>query len=636
MNYIPQLASLLLEISNNSKLNNKILEKFIKPAKQGIDADFSINCFTLNKILNLDGVEIAQNFAEKFNEDVLKHYPIVNFIKNDGPYLNISLNKCLISKDIFSQIYSNIDKYIASYFQENEKNQTLVVEFPSPNTNKPLHLGHVRNILLGQAISTLNEKVQNKVFKANLINDRGIHICKSMWAYEKFGFNTTPEKENRKSDHFIGDYYVKFAQEEKKLKNGLEESISLLNNQMKLPPIDRNNKLISKLEKKISQTEYGKMQSEVKQMLVDWENGVPKIRALWRKMNDWAEQGFIDTYNKFEIIHDKTYYESEIYNKGKDIVIEGLKKGIFEQLDDGAVVANFKKKGLPKQKVLIRRDGTTLYSTQDIYLAFQKMNDFHYDKSIYVIGNEQNMQLRTIFEILKKLGMKADNFHYSYGMINLTTGKMKSREGNVVDADNIVEELNEIALKEVKKRYDTLSEKDMKNRASIIAMAALRFFIIKYDYSRDFLFDMEKSISFEGETGPYILYSYARICSINRKAIELGISVPFNPVTNKISKIPIFKLDILSLLKDKHEEELISMLRNFPKVVSDSAKGLKPHILARFLYELAQEFTGFYHSCKIIGEGDNLQLARLWLIEAIRIVLKNGLAMLNIRVLNEM
>ncbi|UYP47434.1 Arginine--tRNA ligase [Candidatus Lokiarchaeum ossiferum] len=636
MDYILGLAQFFEKLLENKNLTSKKLSKFIKPAKKGLKIDFAMNCFALKRDLNKDGPEIAQDIINLITEDVLLHFPFIAAIEGDGPYINIILNKASMAADIFPQILSDVRTYAKSHYLKTQKSARLVVEYPSPNTNKPLHLGHVRNMLLGQSLSLINQKVDNTVFQTNLFNDRGIHICKSMWAYQKFGEKKTPESENRKSDHFVGDFYVKFAQEEARLKNGLEDQIAQLENERKKPLPDQNVAYINQLTREIDATDYGKMQKELKQMLVDWENKDPEVRALWRMMNDWAEMGYKKTFEIFKIKHDKTYFESEIYNKGKEIVVQGLKKGVFEELEDGAIIAKFKKKGLPKQKVFVRRDGTTLYATQDLYLAYSKMADFNYDRSIYVIGNEQNMQLRTIFAVLNRLGMKAENFHYSYGMINLTTGKMKSREGTVVDADDILEELELLALDAIRERYDDLDETVVVERAHVIAMAALRFFILKYDYARDFLFDPKQSIAFEGETGPYILYSYARICSVFRKAIKENIHVPFDPITSEKEMLLTFDSNLVKEYTDSHEQSLIEYLQRYPEVMTDSARHLKPHLLTRYLYELAQEFTRFYHACPILQENVEIQTARLWLIEVVRIVLKDGLQTLNIEVLNEM
>ncbi len=633
MDFKKRLAEELSDILDDSAISIQFLSQIIKKAKKNIDADFAINGFALKKYLKQDGLEIAKEIHKSFSSR-LNQNPFIQAVFIDGPYLNFKFNKKIIAKEVMIQIFEDVNSYASSNFNKREKPERVVIEYPAPNTNKPLHLGHIRNMLLGQTLSKINQCAKNEVFQVNLLNDRGIHICKSMWAYDKYGENKTPESENLKSDHFVGKYYIKYAQEESRVKKYIQKKINLLEYEIKKSPEDQNIDIIQELRQNINRSKYGILQKELKDMLIAWEEKDKKVRNLWRKMNDWAENGFNQTFETFKIQHDKTYFESKFYDKGKKIVENGIKKGIFEKLEDGAVIINFDKKKLPKRKVLIRKDGTSLYITQDLHLAHQKMEDFNYDKSIYVIGNEQDMQLRVLFEILKKLDMKAENIHYSYGMINLTSGKMKSREGIIVDADDIVEELESLALNEVKKRYSNLSKNEMEKRAIVIALASLRFFIIKYDYSRDFVFDPKKSLEFEGETGPYILYSYARICSIFKKAMEKNIETPYDPIEDKISEKLI--IENLSLLGDEHEYNLIELLYSYPDIISNSVNQMKPHILARYLYELAQEFTGFYHSCPIIKEKSQLRNVRLLLCESIRRVLKHGLGLLTIDVLTEM
>ncbi|MCF2141983.1 MAG: arginine--tRNA ligase [Candidatus Lokiarchaeota archaeon] len=636
MNYAESIAEILADIIKNPDLPASKLVNFIESANKKVNADFTIICFKLQKILKLKGPEIAQNLAHEFTPSLLAKYPMIERIEAVGPYLNFHINKKIMAKDVIQEIFSDVHKYSLSKMFDNFKPQKIVVEYPSPNTNKPLHFGHVRNMLLGQALSRMNSKIGHFVYETNLLNDRGIHICKSMWAYQKFGKNRTPKTEGKKPDHFVGDYYVKFAIEENRLLKEVEEQLKELELEKKKTSEMQDFEKINKLQQEIDKTPYGQMQKELQQMLIDWENHVPEVRALWKKMNSWAEQGFQETFQLFNIKHTKTYYESQIYDKGKNLVLQGLKKGIFEQLSDGAIVARFSKKGLPKQKVLIRSDGTSLYITQDLYLAHQKYDDFSYDQSIYVIGNEQNMQMKTLFELLTKLGMPLNNIHYSYGMIRLTSGKMKSREGTVVDADDVVKELQELAKNEIKKRYPFLDLLEVNNRAFRIAMAALRFFILKYEYTRDFIFDPEQSISFEGETGPYILYAYARICSIFRKGLEKKIPVPYNPDENSVNQnYQVSSIDF-NLLIHEEEKALISLLYQYPDKLKYAAETLRPHELMRYLLDIAQYFTRFYHVCPILSENSTLQAARLALCEAVRLILKDILNLFEIQELNEM
>ncbi len=636
MNYIEQLSEILVDLINHPQLPISTIKNFVEEAKKGVDADYSIICFKLQRHLKLKGPEIAQMLASKFSEEILKDNQFIERVTTSGAYLNFTINKKVMAASIIPEIFLNIHNYATSTILEADINRKIVIEYPSPNTNKPHHFGHVRNMLLGQALVKMHQKIGNQVFETNLLNDRGIHICKSMLAYQKFGNDQTPEKANRKSDHFVGDYYVKFAQEEAKLKKGLEPKFKLLEIEKKKPKKDQNLEIITQIQSEIEKTPYGQFHQELQQMLLDWELKEPQTRNLWRKMNDWAEYGFHQTYKLFNINHQKTYYESQIYNQGKEIVFDGLKSGIFEKLDDGAIVVRFKKKGLPKQKVLLRKDGTSLYITQDLHLAFQKYQDFPYDESIYVVGNEQNMQLKALYEMLRNLGMKATNIHYSYGMISLTTGKMKSREGKIVDADDVVQELQNLAFIEIKERYPELEENVIKKRAFQIGMAALRFFILKYEFSRDFVFDPKQSISFEGETGPYVLYSYARICSIFRKAQSENIDVPFNPDTSEVNSQFLNSDPNFSLMQSDDEYALISILSKYPNHLRSAAVNRKPHELIRYLFELAQQFTKFYHSCPVLSESSETRYYRMVLCEAVRLVLKDGLNLFEIHELTEM
>ncbi|MBD3352363.1 MAG: arginine--tRNA ligase [Candidatus Lokiarchaeota archaeon] len=633
MNYEIQIAKIIGDYAN---LEWKDIIDFVREANPNIDADFAINCYTLRKYLKKDGKIIAKEIHSYVNDKVIDSISFISSVELAGPYLNFKLNKQIQVKDTLNDIFKDIDEFALSYITKEEMDQRIVIEYPSPNTNKPLHLGHIRNMLLGQALSKLCSFSHSQVFQVNLLNDRGVHICKSMWAYNQFGHGSTPKTENMKSDHFVGKYYVKYAEEEAKRKEKVSSILNEFKKESSKQKEERDVAIIKTLEKKIAESDYGQLQAEIKDMLQKWENQDPEVRSLWRKMNNWAEKGFKETFDVFQIKHDKTYYESQIYDKGKDIVYDGLKRGLFEKLEDGAIIANFKKKGLPKKKVLLRSDGTSLYITQDLYLAKLKMQDYNYDLSIYVIGNEQNMQLKTVFELLDRLGMEGKNLHYSYGMINLTSGKMKSREGTVVDADDLVSELKTLAIKEIEERYKDISEKERDLRADVIAMAALRFYILKYEYTRDFLFEPKKSISFEGETGPYILYAYARICSIFAKAKEENIDVPYDPEKDKVNDI--FNLDMMdfSIISNEHELNLIDLLYKYPKTIKDATINLKPHSLSRYLFDLAQEYNAFYHTCRVIGEEEKTQNFRLILSDAVRYVLRHGLSLLTIDVLTEM
>jgi len=480
----------------------------------------------------------------------------IDKINIDGPYLNFSFNSELILKNIF--------KFRQDFGKKKKINKKrYVIEFPAPNTNKPLHLGHIRNMLLGQSLANLLEYTGHNVFKVNLNNDRGIHICKSMLAYQKWGNNQKPDK---KSDHFVGDFYVRYNLEEEKDETLKEEAHELL-----------------KL----------------------WEKGDPKTRKLWKKMNKWALEGFKETYEKFNIEFDKEYFESDIYKEGKEKIQEGVKKGVFKKLEDGAIEAELKNKYDLPNKILLRSDGTSVYITQDIYLAYKKKEDFDFDTSIYVVGSEQNLYFRQLFAVLDMLGFEGDTHHLSYGMIYLPSGKMKSREGTVVDADELIEGMYQLAYEEVGERYPELSEEEKKYRARVIGMSAIRFYILKYNQNKDFTFFPDESISFEGETGPYVQYVYARIQSIIEKSRE-----NIDPEIHS----GLFETDI--------EKKVINQLNYFPEIIENAAKNYDVHLVTEYLLTLAQKFNSFYTSCQVIGDDTSLERARLLLIRCVQIVIK--------------
>jgi len=452
-----------------------------------------------------------------------------------------------------------------------------VIEYPGPNTNKPLHLGHVRNMVLGYALSKILEANGNKIIHVNINSDRGVHICKSMLAYQKFGKNDSPEKSKLKPDFFVGKYYVLFAKEAEK-NPGLEK--------------------------------------EALEMLKKWEEKEPETIALWKKMNKWALDGFKETYEKFDIDFEKEYYESETYERGRDIVLEGLKKGVFEKDEEGNIVADLKE----GKKVLLRKDGTSIYITQDLALAKEKYEDFKFDKSIYVVATEQNYHFKVLFEILKmlKFPFAEKCHHFAYGMVNLTTGRMKSREGTVVDADNLVEDMIVMAREETRKRHDKVNEKDLQERAEKIAMSAIRFYLLRTDPAKDIVFNEEESISFEGETGPYLQYSCARISSILKKAGKVKESAD------------------LDLLKEKEEIALMKKLNEYSGVVKEIGEKYNIHALPRYLLDLAQLFNHFYHTHAVLQADESMKDARIALILAVKQVLSNGLELFGIKVMDEM
>jgi len=533
--------------------------------------DYAFPCFILSKQMKKSPVMIAQELAK-----TIKPTKSIKEIRAIGPYLNFFVNKEKLSENVLKKISDEKDCYGT---QKNTKKK-IVIEYPGPNTNKPLHLGHVRNMCLGYALSKILEANGNDVIHVNINNDRGVHICKSMLAYQKWGKKDSPEKSKMKSDFFVGKYYVMFSQKAK---------------------------------------DDPKLEEEAQQMLERWEAGDKETIDLWKKMNRWAFDGFKQTYKTFDLKFKKEYFESETYKNGKDIVLDGLKKGLFYKKEDGAVAVDLSKQGFG-EKVLLRANGTTVYVTQDIYLAKLKYDDFKYDKSLYVVATEQNHHFKVLFEILKllKFPFAEKCYHFAYGMVNLTTGKMKSREGTVVDADTLMEEVTELAKEETKKRNKDISEKDLDERANKIALGAIRFYILKYDPLKDILFDPKESISFEGETGPYLQYTYARINSILEKNDE------------KIKE----DIDV-SLLKEKEELELIKLLSNYEEIVKQ-AGNYKINNLARYLLDLAQSFNNFYHAYPVLKADTGIKEARLLLISCVKQVLKNGLYLLGIDVLEKM
>ena len=564
---------------------------------KNVDADFAFPCFILSKIKKKNPQLIASEIAKNLTEAKVFN----GNITASGSYINFKYAISTKAKIILSNIAEDAQAFAKQSFK-NLKQERIVIEYPSPNTNKPLHLGHVRNMLIGQFLTKLNKFAGNQTFVVNLYNDRGVHICKSMYAYQKWGNNSTPESEDLKSDHFVGKYYVKYDIELQKSKETKDTAVN--------------------------------MEEAVQEMLRKWEANDTEIRELWKKMNNWAFQGYNQTFKEYGIQFDKIYYESEIYDKGKEIVLAGIEKGIFTKCETGETRIFFKdfaKKGLPESKVLLRSDQTTLYITQDLYLAYLKQIDFNYDRSLYVIGNEQNMQMRTVFEILESLkqhnilGFKGNNVHISYGMIYLPSGKMKSREGKVVDADDIIADMIDLARQKIKERYSDLSQDEIENRTRKIGHAALRFFILKYDMTADFTFDPEKSIEFEGETGPYIQYTYARTASIFRKA-EKNLNDKFS-----------LEHPNWGIFKEPSEEKLISKLAEFPQVIFEAVDKYKIHYIPKYLLELAQSYNEFYRDCPVLNtDNEQLKEHRLYLIKCFADIIKIGLNLMNIETLDMM
>ena len=483
----------------------------------------------------------------------------------------------------------------------------VMIEYSSPNTNKPLHLGHVRNNLLGWSLSQIMQANGNKVVKTNIVNDRGIHICKSMLAWQKWGHGETPETSGKKGDHLIGDYYVAFDKH-------YREEIKMLKAQLMNEGIDEET-----AEKRAK--EEAPLMMEAREMLVKWEQGDPEVRRLWKMMNDWVYAGFDETYRALGVSFDKIYYESDTYLEGKAKVEEGLKRGIFERKEDGSVWADLSNEGLD-QKLLLRSDGTSVYMTQDIGTADMRFRDFPIDKMIYVVGNEQNYHFQVLSILLDRLGFKwgKELVHFSYGMVELPNGKMKSREGTVVDADELIEAMIESAARmsdDKVNKLENVSEEERHEIARIVGMGALKYFILKVDARKNMLFNPEESIDFNGNTGPFIQYTYARIRSILRKAE--GLNIP-----DQLSE---------DLPLGAKEAELIQKMDEFGAVVVQSGKDYSPSGIANYCYELTKEFNQFYHDYSILHEEDEgKKIVRLMLAKNVAKVIKNGMALLGIEV----
>ena len=481
--------------------------------------------------------------------------------------------------------------------QANENSPLVMIEYSSPNTNKPLHLGHVRNNLLGWSLAQIMQANGNRVVKTNIVNDRGIHICKSMLAWLKYGHGETPETSGKKGDHLIGDYYVAFD------KHYREEVKQLVESGMDEEQAKQEAPLIK----------------EAHEMLVKWENNDPEVRALWQKMNNWVYAGFDETYKKMGVSFDKIYYESQTYLKGKAKVEEGLAKGLFERHADNSVWADLTNEGLD-QKLLLRSDGTSVYMTQDIGTAEMRFQDYPIDKMIYVVGNEQNYHFQVLSILLDRLGFKwgKELVHFSYGMVELPNGKMKSREGTVVDADDLMALMVSDAKKTSEElgKFDDMSEDERNEIARIVGMGALKYFILKVDARKNMLFNPEESIDFNGNTGPFIQYTYARIRSILRKAGEQGAS----------------EAPLTAVLSDK-ETELIQKMSEYGAAVEQAGKDYSPSGIANYCYELTKVFNQFYHDYSILNEADEQKkLVRLVIARNVAKVIRNGMALLGIEV----
>jgi arginyl-tRNA synthetase len=544
-----------------------------------------------------------EDTAQELGEYLQQHSEVIERFNVIKGFLNL-----VIANAHWVEVLNDIDRTEKYGFTKATENSPLVmIEYSSPNTNKPLHLGHVRNNLLGWALANIMEANGNKVVKTNIVNDRGIHICKSMLAWLRYGNGETPETSGKKGDHLIGDYYVAFDKH-------YREEVAQLAAQYKSEGMDEE-----------AATEKAKTEAplikEAHEMLVKWENNDPEIRALWKKMNDWVYAGFDETYKALGVGFDKIYYESDTYLEGKEKVMEGLEKGFFFRKEDGSVWADLTQEGLD-EKLLLRSDGTSVYMTQDIGTAKLRFRDFPINKMIYVVGNEQNYHFQVLSILLDKLGFDwgKDLVHFSYGMVELPNGKMKSREGTVVDADELIAEMiadaKEMSKDKVAKLSD-ISEEEANEIARIVGLGALKYFILKVDARKNMLFNPEESIDFNGNTGPFIQYTYARIRSVIRKATEAGFDM-----TQALSAD--------TEISEK-EQSLIQKLTEFAVAVKQAGTDYSPSGIANYCYELAKEFNQFYHDFSILHEEDEKKKRfRLTLSANVARTLKNGLGLLGI------
>ena len=573
----------------------------LQKTKSNFEGNVTLVVFPLLRISHKKPEDTAQDIGEYLarNCEAVADFNVVK------GFLNIT-----IASKAWLSLLNDIDK--APRFGEktaNDDSPLVMIEYSSPNTNKPLHLGHVRNNLLGWSLAQIMEANGNKVVKTNIVNDRGIHICKSMLAWLKWGNGETPESSGKKGDHLVGDYYVKFDAH-------YRAEVEELTNKYVADGMDTD----SAKEKAKAEAPLIK---EAHDMLVKWEHGDPEVRALWEKMNAWVYAGFDETYHTLGVGFDKIDYESDTYLGGKKKVEEGLSKGLFFRKDDNSVWADLANEGLD-QKLLLRSDGTSVYMTQDIGTADMRFRDFPIDKMIYVVGNEQNYHFQVLSILLDRLGFKwgKELVHFSYGMVELPNGKMKSREGTVVDADDLVETMvanaRQLSEDKVNKLQD-ISDEEKAEIARIVGLGALKYFILKVDARKNMLFNPEESIDFNGNTGPFIQYTYARIRSILRKAEASGIDIP-----ESVS---------LSAHINEKEIELIQKMNDYGAAVEQAGKDYSPSGIANYCYELTKQFNQFYHDYSILN-ADNAdeKSTRLVIARNVAKVIKNGMRLLGIEV----
>ena len=582
----------------------------LQKTKKEFEGNLTLVVFPFVKMARRKPEEVGEQIGAYLKEhcEAVANYNVVK------GFLNLE-----ISPKAWLQLLSNIhDDAHFGEKQADEQSPLVMIEYSSPNTNKPLHLGHVRNNLLGWSLARIMEANGNRVVKTNIVNDRGIHICKSMLAWLKWGNGETPESSGKKGDHLIGDYYVAFD------KHYREEVKALAAQYV------ANGMEAEEAEKKAK--EEAPLIKEAHEMLVKWEQNDTEVRQLWEKMNTWVYAGFDETYKALGVSFDKIYYESQTYLKGKAKVEEGLAKGLFFRKDDNSVWADLTQEGLD-QKLLLRSDGTSVYMTQDIGTAEMRFHDYPIDKMIYVVGNEQNYHFQVLSILLDRLGFKwgKELVHFSYGMVELPNGKMKSREGTVVDADDLVSEMIANALKTSEElgKFDDMDAAERAEIARIVGMGALKYFILKVDARKNMLFNPEESIDFNGNTGPFIQYTHARIRSIIRKAQQEAAEA--GQVVNALMA-QVDEAALNGLLSQK-EIDLIQKMNEYGAAVAQAGKDYSPSGIANYCYELTKEFNQFYHDFSILKEENKEKRAvRLLLAANVAKLLKNGMALLGIEV----
>ncbi|WP_336526831.1 arginine--tRNA ligase [Bacteroides acidifaciens] len=576
----------------------------IQKTKKEFEGHLTLVVFPFLKMSRKGPEQTAQEIGEylKANEPAVAAF---NVIKG---FLNLT-----IASATWIQLLNEIqadEQY--GLVKATETSPLVMIEYSSPNTNKPLHLGHVRNNLLGNALANIVAANGNKVVKTNIVNDRGIHICKSMLAWKKYGNGETPETSGKKGDHLVGDYYVSF---DKHYKAEVKELMAGYTAQG-----------MNDEEAKAKAEAASPLMQEAREMLVKWEAGDPEVRGLWEMMNNWVYAGFDETYKKMGVSFDKIYYESNTYLEGKEKVMEGLEKGFFFKKEDGSVWADLTAEGLD-HKLLLRGDGTSVYMTQDIGTAKLRFADYPIDKMIYVVGNEQNYHFQVLSILLDKLGFEwgKNLVHFSYGMVELPEGKMKSREGTVVDADDLMEEMISTAKETSQElgKLDGLTQEEADDIARIVGLGALKYFILKVDARKNMTFNPKESIDFNGNTGPFIQYTYARIQSVLRKAAESGIVIP--------EQIPA------GIELSEKEEGLIQMVADFAAVVKQAGEDYSPSIIANYTYDLVKEYNQFYHDFSILREeNEAVKVFRIALSANVAKVVRLGMGLLGIEVPSRM